>query len=829
MSKTTKEPLVSGSVPSDDTLGLLQLGTYLRRGKTSASMRQIFLDDGREGEAFYRDRWSHDKVVRSTHGVNCTGSCSWKVYVKDGIITWEEQQTDYPSTGPDMPAYEPRGCPRGAAFSWYTYSPTRVRYPYIRSVLLELWREALDAHPDPVEAWASIVEDPERARRYKSQRGKGGLVRASWDEVERLVAAAHVYTIKAYGPDRCAGFTVIPAMSTVSYGAGTRFYSLLGGTILSFYDWYADLPMASPQVFGDQTDVPESGDWFNAGYLMLWGSNVPVTRTPDAHFMTEVRYKGTKVVVISPDYADSTKFADEWLPVHPGTDGALGMAMGHVILKSFHVARREPFFLEYMKKYTDAPFLVSLEESEGAHLPGKFVTADDLADDPATAALASQANAAFKPVFLDTQGTVTVPNGSLGHRWGEADEGRWNLSLGDTDPLLSLLDAPAPDDEKVEVLLPRFDDAPEPGNEGTAHIGAGRVLRRGVPARRVAGRLVTTVYDLLLAQYGVERTGLPGSWPEGEDDASLACTPAWAEAITGVPQAVIRRVALEFAQNAIDTKGRSMIVMGAGINHYFHADTIYRSILALVAHAKGLLEDAGYFVSLGVHNMAEFGVPQERFRILMLAMRRPFRPPLGFLDRADFRTVREAIGALPPVAAGERHPDDPMHFTAGHKESTIATIRAVPKNGGSRPDHVGPDCLRRAKARNGRAVYEDVYGRLFWDRPAITVTAYVRNPASGRYVHPDQDRGLSVREAALLQSFPRNYDFAGSLDERFRQIGNAVPPAFAAFLAAHILDQLKAKVPASEFQRGITTSVGPSFSRLIPALKAGHRKTVVES
>ena len=78
---------------------------------------------GREADDFYRDRWSHDKVVRSTHGVNCTGSCSWKVYVKDGIITWETQQTDYPSVGPDSPEYEPRGCPRGAAFSWYTYSP----------------------------------------------------------------------------------------------------------------------------------------------------------------------------------------------------------------------------------------------------------------------------------------------------------------------------------------------------------------------------------------------------------------------------------------------------------------------------------------------------------------------------------------------------------------------------------------------------------------------------------------------------------------------------------------------------------------------------------
>jgi len=91
----------------------------------------------REWEDLYRRRWQYDKVVRSTHGVNCTGSCSWNVYVKDGIIVWETQKTDYPSVGKDLPGYEPRGCPRGATFSWYVYSPVRVKYPYVRSALLE--------------------------------------------------------------------------------------------------------------------------------------------------------------------------------------------------------------------------------------------------------------------------------------------------------------------------------------------------------------------------------------------------------------------------------------------------------------------------------------------------------------------------------------------------------------------------------------------------------------------------------------------------------------------------------------------------------------------
>ena len=93
-------------------------------------------------------------------GVNCTGSCSWKIYVKNGLVTWETQQTDYPRTRPDLPNHEPRGCPRGASYSWYMYSANRLKYPKVRKPLLKLWREAKAKHTDPVLAWASIVEKP---------------------------------------------------------------------------------------------------------------------------------------------------------------------------------------------------------------------------------------------------------------------------------------------------------------------------------------------------------------------------------------------------------------------------------------------------------------------------------------------------------------------------------------------------------------------------------------------------------------------------------------------------------------------------------------------
>lgn len=240
-----------------------------------------------------------------------------------------------------------------------------------------------------------------------------------------------------------------------------------------------------------------------------------------------------------------------------------------------------------------------------------------------------------------------------------------------------------------------------------------------------------------------------------------------------------------------------------------------------VLEARAILQKVGYHVHIGVHNMATFGVPQERFRALLLAMRRPFKAPTGFLSRPKFQTVRDAIGDLPRIKAGERCRKDEMHYTAGHQESTLATIRAVPKNGGNRPRDVGPPCLRRVAERQGKAAYEDVYGRLWWDKPAITITGYSRNPASGRFVHPEQDRGLSIREAALLQGFPRDYWFHGSLDERFRQVGNAVPPAFAAFLAMHIVGELlDVELPKSASDQGVEHPLGHSFSRLIPSLKA---------
>ncbi len=563
-------------------MGLLNKLLYFSNDVKKTSDKHIVTtNENRNWESFYRDRWQHDKIVRSTHGVNCTGSCSWKIFVKNGLVTWEIQQTDYPETRPDMPNHEPRGCPRGASYSWYLYSANRVKHPMIRATLVKAYREARKKTGDPVEAWQQVMEDQEVSKKYKAERGLGGFIRIDWDEVNEIIAASNIYTIKKYGPDRIAGFTPIPAMSMVSYASGTRYLSLLGGTVLSFYDFYCDLPPASPQTWGEQTDVPESADWYNSSFLMLWGSNVPLTRTPDAPFYTQVRYKGTKTINISPDYNDAAKFSDLWMKPKQGTDAALGMAMGHVILKEYFLDKKTAYFDDYVKRYSDLPFLVKIEKDNGRFVPGQVVRANDFAKD-----LDVKTSPDWKPVLFDENSSdFAVPNGTIGSRWDKSQQ--WNLELKDVrsgneiSPKLSLIDN---HDETAEVAFPYF------GGETYKHSHFNStededIIYRKIPVKKAEGKegefFYCTVFDLLVANYGLDR-GLEDESAAQSYDDEKPYTPAWQEKITGVPRDQAITTAHQFADTAAKTKGKSMIIIGAGVNHWFHTDMIYRSAINML-------------------------------------------------------------------------------------------------------------------------------------------------------------------------------------------------------------------------------------------------------
>ncbi len=514
--------------------------------------------------------------------MNCTGSCSWKIYVKGGLVTWETQQTDYPRTRPDLPNHEPRGCSRGASYSWYLYSAARLKYPMIRSRLLKLWREAKKTNGDPVDAWQSIVSQPKKSTEYKSVRGLGGMVRIEWEEVNEIIAASNIYTAKAHGPDRIIGFSPIPAMSMVSYAAGSRYLSLIGGVCMSFYDWYCDLPPSSPQTWGEQTDVPESADWYNSSYIIAWGSNVPQTRTPDAHFFTEARYNGTKTVAVTPDYSEVAKLSDSWLPARQGTDSALAMAMGHVILKEFHVANKSKYFEEYCRSYTDMPFLVILEKKDGKFVPNRTLRASDFKD-----SLGEKKNSEWKPVIYDVKSKgVVVPNGTIGSRWDES--GKWNLeskNVTDDSKILPEMTFVESSDEVVSVAFPYFGNI-ENDQSIFTHTDHESILERNVPARKIKLSdkkevYVATVFDLMVANYGVDR-GLGGENVAKSFEDDIPYTPAWQEKITGVPAEQVTRIAREFAQNADKTQGRSMVILGAAINHWYNMDMIYRGIINML-------------------------------------------------------------------------------------------------------------------------------------------------------------------------------------------------------------------------------------------------------
>jgi len=324
--------------------------------------------------------------------------------------------------------------------------------------------------------------------------------------------------------------------------------------------------------------VPESADWYNAGFIILWGSNVPQTRTPDAHFYTEARYRGTKSAVICPDYSEASKFGDIWLSVKQGTDAALAMAMGHVILREFHVDRQAQYFRDYVRQYTDMPMLVKLVQQDGKLVPDRFLRASDI-----KGALGETNNPEWKTLAFDEKsGKLVAPTGSIGYRWGET--GEWNLeekaSNGDATTLrLSLAEVK---DGIEDVAFPYFGNIK---NEHFVSDSHASVLNRKVPVKKVKTTdgdvLVASVYDLFLANYGVDR-GFGGANVAKSYDEDVPYTPAWAEKITGVTRDKIITVAREFALNAEKTKGRSMVIIGAAMNHWYHADMNYRGVINML-------------------------------------------------------------------------------------------------------------------------------------------------------------------------------------------------------------------------------------------------------
>jgi DNA (cytosine-5)-methyltransferase 1 len=191
-----------------------------------------------------------------------------------------------------------------------------------------------------------------------------------------------------------------------------------------------------------------------------------------------------------------------------------------------------------------------------------------------------------------------------------------------------------------------------------------------------------------------------------------------------------------------------------------------------------LLKKSGYSFDIKVVPALAFGVPQKRERLILMATK------IGKLaipaathgtSRRPVSTVRDWIGGLPSLRAGTSDPEDPDHRAMALEPINLKRIAATPEGGGREgwPASLRLDCHRKFDG------HTDVYGRLAWDRPAAGLTTRCISYSNGRFGHPTQDRAISVREAACLQTFPRRYKFVGTLESKARQVGNAVPPLMA--------------------------------------------------
>jgi nitrate reductase alpha subunit len=262
------------------------------------------------------------------------------------------------------------------------------------------------------------------------------------------------------------------------------------------------------------------------------------------------------------------------------------MACIHVILKEFYVDKETPYFTEYAKQYTNQPFLVVLEEDGGKRQMGRFLRASDVAE------YADEENPDWKLIMTDAEGKLHLPTGSVGFRWEKEPTGNWNLQLKNAvtgeefDPLLTLL---GNEDEEAMVSFSDFTDTfCTDMSKSTGESKTAVEILRGVPAKRIRTKdgeelLVTTAFDLLMAQAGVLRDGLTGDYPVDYDDPK-PYTPAWQEKQTGVSKDLAIQVGREFADNAEKTKGKSLFITGPGIQHFYHgASLYYRSEAVMLA------------------------------------------------------------------------------------------------------------------------------------------------------------------------------------------------------------------------------------------------------
>jgi DMSO reductase family type II enzyme molybdopterin subunit len=315
----TRRDFLKGTGSAVLALSLHQLD--LGQGPSAAHASPAGEQSYRSWEDLYRKQWRWDTVVKGTHlQVNCVSACAWDLYVKDGIVWREEQAAVYAQTNPSLPDFNPRGCQKGGCYSALMYSPARVKYPLKRA----------------------------------GARGSGRWQRISWEQALTEIADTVIDTCLINGPE-CILYE--GGSTNVDFGPDTaaemRLVNLLGATTLdSNGAGVGDAALGAVQTWGMGFVDGTADDWMHADTIVVWCMNPSSTRIPDAHFLWEARYRGTRLVVVAPDYNATAMHADLWLNPNVGSDAALALAMAQVIVTE------GLYKAGYLQEQTDLPLLV---------------------------------------------------------------------------------------------------------------------------------------------------------------------------------------------------------------------------------------------------------------------------------------------------------------------------------------------------------------------------------------------------------------------------------------------------------------------------------------
>jgi DMSO reductase family type II enzyme molybdopterin subunit len=330
----------------------------------------------------YRNKWTWDKTVRGTHMINCwyQAHCAFDVYVRDGIVFREEQAADYPQLNPDVPDMNPRGCQKGCSFSQRMYEESRIRYPL----------------------------------KQTGKRGSGEWARVSWDEALDDIADKFLDVIIEEGTDRVI-WDMGPDINVgAANAAQARLAQLTHSISLDSNSSNGDAHRGAFETFGNIYMDRSIEDYFYSDVILFWGCNPIVTSIPNAHFFTEAKYNGSQIVCIAPDYSPSAIKADLWVPLDPGTDAALALAVAREIVEGGHVDEA------FVAEQTDLPLLVRMDtgklltEAEAKRGRTDRFTLMDETRGPMTAPAKSLDLGGLTPV-LDVDTEITLPDRSRVH------------------------------------------------------------------------------------------------------------------------------------------------------------------------------------------------------------------------------------------------------------------------------------------------------------------------------------------------------------------------------------------------------------------------------